>query len=274
MMAVAAGAVSPSLRAEVLFQMNFEPVPGRSLMFGSGTSDAVGDFSRLNQTPLLDEQLTDPNTGLTYYHMVLGSPASGFAQEVYIQTSFSFGSFQNGPSSASRGTGGPGGNGTDPLGVTTGVVSGDGSGNPNRVIMREVMTSSDMSSEFLKADFATKPKISQDITDTDMSAHLMLDMSNSTYGVSSVPGTFINTVNISDGGIPLAFGAFDNATDAQDSNVTAGRYTYTPGSKTGGADGTYTYADGGSATTGDGVIWENFWDPAQPNPWIVGTNRP
>lgn len=272
--AAAAVACSSTASAEALFQMNFEPVPGGSLMFGSGTADTVGDFGHLNQTPLLDEQVTDPNTGITYYHMVLGSMASGFAQEIYIQASFDYGGFQGGPSSASLGTGAPGGNGSDPLDLTSGIVTGEGSGNPNRVIMRQVMTGTDMSSEFLKTNFATKPKITQDISATDMSAHVAIDMSNSTYGTSAVPGSFVNTVSISDGGTPLAFGTFDYSTDAQNSNVTAGKYTYAVGATTGGAGGTYNYADGGSANTGTGVIWENFWDPAQPNPWIVSTNRP
>jgi hypothetical protein len=78
----AVDAVTSPADAEALFQMNFEPVPGGALMFGSGTVDTVGDFGKPDQTPLLDEQLTDPNTGLTYYHMVLGTPASGFAQEI------------------------------------------------------------------------------------------------------------------------------------------------------------------------------------------------
>jgi hypothetical protein len=124
--------------------------------------------------------------------------------------------------------------------------------------MRQVMTDATMSSEFLKSDFSTKPKITQDVTSTDMAAHLVLDMSNSTYGVSTVPGTFTNTVSITDAGVPLAFGSFDYATDAQDTTVTAGRYTYVSGPTTGGAGGTYTYAGGGSASTGTGVIWENF----------------
>lgn len=267
----------PYADAQNPFDFNFLSVSGGTPFFGiSGTTETLGDGPVTSQTPFLYETVTDPNTSITYYHMVLGSTASGFAQEVYIENNSSFGIFQGGPSSASPGDGGGtglAGNRTDPLGVIDGVVTGDGSGNPTKVIMRQVMDDPFITSEFLKDNFTNKPKITQDIASADMTSHVLLDMSNSDYGTSNAPGAFVNTVSATTGGTPFA-GSFNMASDAQKATVTAGEYSYAPGAGGGDSGGTYNYADGDSTGVESSVVWEVFWDPAEPNPWVDATNHP
>ncbi len=275
--------------AQNFFALDFQPNPSGNTFFGiAGTTDIVGNNRRAGQSPLLYQIVTDPNTNLSYYHMVLGARGSGFAQDVYIQAGSSFGSFQGGPSSASLGGQG---NQSDPLNVT-GATGREASGNPNRVVMRQTMSATDVSSEFLKDSFSNKPKITQDVTSAEMTAHVMLDMSNSDYSTMNVPGSFINTLTLTDGGTPFAPGSFDNATDGQNTHVTAGEYTYTPQAQTscethgtrkicnttqivGGAGGTYTYSEGAANLDANSTVdWTRFWDPSRSNPWISAANRP
>ena len=278
-------------QAQGSFALDFSFAPQGSLFFGiTGTTSVRGVSSIQNQTPFMYETVTDPATNLTYYHMVLGEPSDGFAQDVYIQSSNSFGSFQGGPSSASLASIN---NFLDPLNVDPTTASGVASGNPKRVMMRQVMSGTDISSEFLKAT-ANKPKITQDVTSTDMTAHVVIDMSNSDYSTMNVPGIFTNTLDITNAGVPGNAGSFNAATDSQHAYVTAGRYTYTPQTTTscntygtstvcnnrevrGGAGGTYAYYDGSAnydGTANSTVKWTDFWDPTEANPWVNTTNRP
>jgi hypothetical protein len=254
--------------AENLFDLNFQSVTdgSQSGFFNiSGTCEVVGNSSNCGNTPFIDEIVTDPNTSLSYYHLVLGSVGSGFAQEVYIERNSGWGVCQGGPISAS-GSGCGFSNTADPLDVLNTLSSGIGTGNPTRVIMRQVMTDTSIATDFTKATFTNKPVISQDLASTDMTSHLVIDMSNSNYATANVPGTITYTVSLTQGGM------FEFAADVQNSNVTAGLYTYTAGSGSGGSSGAYTYADGTANTTT--VKWEDFWDPALSNPWIDSTNRP
>jgi hypothetical protein len=248
------------------------------------------------QTPFIYERVLD-SSNVPYYHMVIGDPNSDFAQEVYIQVggpniagqSIVIGGI--GPQgSASSGTPQALGNGQDPLGpVDFSTVSGErytgnSSGNPTRVQMQQVNTDGDLSVEFTKDKFAEKPSITNNISSTDFSATFKVDSTGNGYSAST-PSTVTNKVEITDPTTQQQVGNFDMTADAQgshitvsgrdtddqDSNVTAGRYTYTPGAGNMGSRGTYTYSEGSANLNPD---WSSYFDDREANPWAYPANRP
>lgn len=244
--------------------------------FSGTTSEHTAGGNVTGQTPFIYERSFDGASA--YYHMILGDPNSGFAQEVYIQVGS--GTFQGfngiGPGgSASSGTGTPAGNNNDPLGVvTTDTVTGNSSGNPQRVQMQQVLSDGELSATFLKNAYLSKPTITNEIDSTDVTATVVIDASGIPYTSSATPATVTNTVEVHDPNIPAAAAQFDMATDAQNSHVTAGQYTYTPGSGIGtnlGSRGTYTYIEGSANVTPD---WSSYFDDREANPWAYSTNRP
>ena len=286
-----------SVRAE--FTFNFEPSPSSTF---PGACNTPGFTDGLCPTAGAAEE-TDPDTtpfaqstvsvdGASYWHQVIGDPDSGFAMEVYIQVAGQFISYSGGRNSNfpfvlyREDLDVQSGNGWDPLGLDpsqNATDTGNATGNPTRVTMRQVLggtwdSSTDTWScgtaefcmEFSKLMLDNKPKITQNINEVSagVSMRFELDMGNSTYADDSTTGTVINTVIFSDG-----IGDFDMATDVQKSNVTGGRYTYTPGAgwiDTGASsgyqiwdydEGTYSYSSGGFDYLGQD--WGGYFDPAQ-----------
>lgn len=267
------------------------------------------DSTLCDQTPFLYEKVTV--SGTDYLHMVIGDPTAaengnGFAQEVYIQTGTSLhyegaalatagfipgtaGGGLSAYSSSSLGTCGastgnpatcvPGAttldNGKAPLNADS-TLTGNGSGNPTHVQMRQLLTESGVTIDFVKDKFAEKPSITNSIQTSDFSSVFSMDSTGNTYS-STTPSTVTNTVDILDPSIPADSAHFDTATGAQQSTVTAGAYTYTanptyPNSTIyGGAGGTYSYVDGGAAPAPD---WKSFFDANQTNPWSFQQDRP
>ncbi len=256
------------------FSLNFQPVGPNAKM---STSIIHGVDVTLGQTPYLmegtlqlPELVTDPETGDLYYHMIVGSEADGFIQETFIQAGF--GSFPGGPGSAVGGDGdASGGNGLDPLDRDPGIDTANAEANPRRVLIRQLITDSEISMEYLKDSYDKKARITQTITATDFNSDFSLDMRNSTYDDMSTAGEITNTMNIPSLGVD-GLGTFDMATDTQDSTVTGGRYTYTDGTGPGGSDGTYEYFDGGYDHANQ--EWDLYFDPNQDNPWAYQDNRP
>lgn len=156
-----------------------------------------------------------------------------------------------------------GGNGCDPLaqisynsGVNTithdNTWTGTGTGNPTRMVMRQINETTDahgtFKQEFLKDSESNKPRITQTLTladaaEGDLSLEFKADMRGIGYSDMSSPlavsGTyassnvFVNNQTLSGGSGATATPGdldFNMAADQQSSNVTAGRYTYTPGS--------------------------------------------
>lgn len=218
--------------------------------------------------------------GEQYYHLIVGQPADGFAQEVYIKTLTSL-SFQGGDSSDSAGKNcfvndsfnclGAPNNASTPLSSNS-TVSGNGSGNPNRVVMRQIMRDSagEFSQEFLKANLTTKPIISQDHKTAEVTAKFVLNMSAIDYNTIDQAGVLTNTVQVLDPTIPAGSGNYSYATHAQsypgpganiNSTVTGGKYIFTP---IGGGlpGGVYTYDEGSNYPVAE-VNWGSFRDPAQ-----------
>ncbi len=200
------------------------------------------------------QELINDN-GTNYYHVILGDPAQDdFALEFYMRIG-------DGCWWCGGGMGGMGGGlGPAPYSSSYGDVSdrlasawlplagvdlvGNGTGNPNRVYIRQINNDAQMTQEFLKDTEANKPRITQVIKDGTFTSTFDLDMRNGGHGAYSDPASFINDTTIE--GVPM--GSFD-AANTPGAYINAGRYIYTAdnpaGTPHGGAYGTYTYEDGG-----------------------------
>ncbi len=217
------------------------------------------------------QELINDN-GTLYYHVILGDEDS-FGQEFYIRTSGCCWW-------ESRGMGGGGmGRGNAPYSSSDGDVedrlanawlplgpassTGNGTGNPARIYMRQITKDSQMDQEFVKSSEFSKPRIRQDIASGELTSNFLLDMSNGSYNTYTNPTRIINKTSISGTGIGSGSGTFDATPDADAPNalMTAGRFNYTEGSGFGGSSGTYTYESG----TYDiyAIDWISYCDPNQ-----------
>jgi hypothetical protein len=254
-----------------------------TLNFAGGVAVDVGNVGPNQAAP---ESVIDPSNGLRYWHYIVGDPATGFAQEVYIQATGSS-CPQSTICSASGGSVG--------FGSVNVMNSGPGTGNPNDILIREVMggtwnaTTSTWTcdtsycDEFVKGAYADKPKMTQGINDPDFTSNFVLDMSNIaisnnstaitlTDGSTAPTGSSLTNVQtVLDPNSSSTF-AFDMAHDAQLTNVNGGKYTYTTGSGVLGANGHYVYVDGSfDPTTLD---YSPFLDPTVNNPWSFPAGKP
>lgn len=151
--------------------------------------------------------------------------------------------------------------------------TGTGSGNPNRVIMRQILTDNVQTDMlFLKDRFDYKPLISQTTQDADFTSYIELDMRNR---LNSDPNPIdpytemVHTTTLLNAGVPHDGGDYDFSKRAETTYFTAGGYTYTDGTNYGGSLGTYTYMDAGMGdefqpTNKD---YSSFCDPAQNTDW-------
>ncbi len=214
-------------------------------------------------SPFRQELVND--NGTEYYHVIVGDENSDFALEFYMRT---------GGCCWWGGGGGMMGGGSTPYSSSDGDTSdrfanayeplagpdtsGNGTGNPNRVYMRQITRDSQMDQEFLKAKEAMKPHIVQNISDGSTHLGFDVDMSNSDYTTFAAPAQFSNTMTLSraDG-----IGDFDMTTDAPQANITAAQFSYNEGSGHGGSAGDYSYAADGFDVYG--VDWSSYCDPSQ-----------
>ena len=227
----------------------------------SGTTSIHGQKTQFTgQTPFVYEKVDN------YFHLILGNPTSGFAQEVYISLSNS--TYQGFGTLGSRlsSSGGSLNNSADPLN------NGAASGNPKVVEMRQLVTDGDFTSDFVKDKFLEKPSITQTIDSSDFQSQDIIDGSGIGYGNATSTSTYTSTVRIIDLDIPLESASFDYGTDALQKILTAGHYTWTPGSGRGGSSGTYTYTD--DSFNVSNIKWEQFFDTTVTNPWVKNTNHP
>ncbi len=238
---------------------------GGSSMFFPGNCGVNGEYTGMcniglgnlvadpDTTPFFQGSITINN--VSYWHLIIGDPASGFAMENYIPIKSPFLSPSGGKPSDIFNWDTDletfSGNGWDPLGMDPSRdfdYTGNGSADPTKVVLRQVMggnwddTTNTWScdgaafcSEFLKEELGFKPKIVQIINDESgyMISDFELDMSNLTYSDDSTAGTLKNTLIITDPDMPSSYldaGDFDMSTDRQagHSTITGGRYTYTP----------------------------------------------
>jgi hypothetical protein len=191
------------------------------------------------------------------------------------------------------------GNGKDPSGTlqytdTNGVpaagyrVTGNGTMDPTRVVLRMVLSDAEMSLEVAKPVLSNKPLISQTTSDSTMAAKYVADMRGLSYNDLGVAAPVVNQLVIDDPNLPTkGVGNFDLSM-TQRSNISAGKFTFTPGQGwfdiTTGAPlsgwdfdnstfglGTYTYADGGFDVVN--VNWAKFFDYSQNASYCVRGNR-
>ena len=247
---------------------------------GSGGDREIA-FTNADTTPFAQEFVSV--AGVRYYHVIVGDGRTdAFAQEVYIRAGGQV--LADGVETSS--SGGRAitdvtrrdcaiglaitdacGNGLDPLRNAAAAFTGNGSGNPERVIMRQVVKDGALVDTFEKNSFTQKPKITQTLTDANLAAVFSMDMSNSDYkasttGDNAARGITTNTLTLINPGIPAAnAGNFDMATSpVQNSvkNVTGGLYTWAPGpdANFGNSSGTYTYSDGNVDL--NAMRWQDF----------------
>jgi len=220
------------------------------------------------------------NGGKTYYHVIIGDYLAGdtFLLEYYIEAVSGTSYRGSGPRNASAytNTGDMSCSNTNsdclynmsnPYGADSGL-GGTGTGNPRKVVMRQVLDDGITYSEFLKgagdansdglyddssAYFDSKPLISQKINEAGViSAEYSLDMRGKTYSDTTpvsenkkVNQTFIlDGLNAANQGDYDSTGATPTPTNMADSTgvvVDGGAYKYTDGTSFGGSYGDYTY---------------------------------
>jgi len=198
-----------------------------------------GGGSDPDTTPFLQELVTGDD-GFSYFHVIIGDPAhdpggGGFAQEVYIRAGGA--SWQGGQGSSSGGTNIFTGN-LSPLAAAS--VSGNGTGNPTHVIMRQIINDGDMTQEFIKDRLLYKPRISQTIDNAAL--HMIFDVDMRNLRLDDINSTVPVVNQLTLAGVNS--GGFDMALDAPDSHVTAGQYRWIPGSGPGQSGGSWEYLEG------------------------------
>ena len=187
--------------------------------------------------------------GVDYFHVVVGDPASGFAMESYTRAS-GLSSVKQIPNVGGSFSPDGGGNESAVTGVTGGItiaslqdasnlsnslgdyrVSGTGSNDPSKTVFRMVLTdvAGGMSLEVYKPFLGKKPRISQTIQDGGLTEVFVADMRDLSYSDSSTAAPIINNLVLVDPKLPAAGSADFEMALAQDTDVTAGRFTFTPG---------------------------------------------
>ncbi len=254
-----------------------------------------------------------------YWHMIIGEPDSGFVQETYIPILGLFHSYSGGREPVFFTLNGNleqwSGNGWDPLGATYDVYgpddssyTGNGTGDPTKVLIRQILgpgTLSDTGSrveswacaggafcqEFLKSEELFKPVITQFYNDGVLMMNFQLDMSAISYTDNTTAALFTNILEINDPDLPPpnTMGAsapapnrFDMSTDSQNSTVNAGKYTYTAGISwyddndgdlyRAYGEGTYEYESGTSGFQMD-IDWNALFDANQNAPGVHPGNE-
>ena len=239
-------------------ELNYQEQGGQLHMrcnFGDTEDFYCGEGARpgKNQTPFLYETIIGDD-GNSYIHMIIGDPDEAFAQEVYIM-----GSYSSDGAGTANGVTIPVINGSIDLTSFNPLSSlGQGSANPNKVLMRQDINDSDISMEFIKDNLLTKPKMTQIVTSEDMVSEFIVDMSAITYDDKSTPTAIINNLTFSDSDIPGDSGSFNMIENGDRVTVDAGLYTYTEGTGTLGSEGTYDYE--GSSFNMD-QPWEDYAIP-------------
>lgn len=272
----AIGNAMSSAHAE--FALDFKPVaPANNIttliQCPAGQCVRMNSLKDPDTTPFLIETARDPASGYYYYHVLIGDKSSDFALDYYISQAGGNDWWPNFPQNSSMGSynGGadakPQGFWTNPFYApldSNATLSGNGTGNPQRVIFRQLLqdSSGNFSQEVLKSSYLDKPKITQTVHDGEMSSNFTFDMSALGYtGASALTtgGTITNTLQVIDSKSGNSMTNFDIKTSSQNSYVDGGKYSYTPGTGKDGSFGAYTYAPGANFDVYN-VNWAGFYD--------------
>jgi len=232
------------------------------------------------------EELLDSSDGQRYFHVIVGDfNADEMALEYFIKANAGSDTWASGWSgsgnigaSHSLGQNGNGAAAIDKPYSPDSTLTGTGSANPNSIIMRQLVTDSTdpaFSMDFVKDRFLYKPKITHTNGGAGgFDATTVIDMSNSLYtDITPIDETadFDNVMVLTD---PLKFetaGDYSVDTMGDIREFRAGGYTYTPGSGTGGAGGTYSYIDptedANPAYDPLNADWVSFCDISQNVDW-------
>lgn len=284
--------------AETTFQLNFQrpPAPGPNdfwlpdalggiLSFDQGSCDAGTGCDGNDGTPFSQEIVTIGGT--EYWRNVVGDPASGFAFEYYTRRGQSvvlpFGLDSGGQERAVHGdvcqnvtqfsSGNKCGNAKDPLGITNpATFTGNGTGDPTKMVMRMILSMNGMNMEIFKPLTSNKPLIIQSIVSGALSSTFVADMRSISFSDKNTPIIIVNNQTINDPDFPVpGAGDFDMSM-AEKPYVTAGRFTFTPGTGWNSPEGwdavgssfdrgTYDYFDGGFDVYS--ADWAAYFDYAQ-----------
>ena len=233
-------------------------------------------------TAFYQRMLTD-SQGDLYFQVIVGDyNVDNFVVEYFIQADGAndgnwFDGGWSGDIARSASTGDPGDrlfNMTSPYDPDT-SKTGSGSGNPTRVIMRQIMSDAEINSEFLKDQFDRKPLITQTINDGNVDVTTRFDMRGSTYNdLAPINSTtdFVNSTTLLGSDKFGQEGDNNVAQDAQIVDLNAGGFTYTPGTGAndfGGSNGLYNYIDDGSGPDVQPANkdYTSFCDSAQNVDW-------
>jgi len=221
---------------------------------GSRDNDFDGLGSHIDGTPFYQRMFS--SGGETYYQVIVGDyQTDDFAMEYIIKADASTDGFwetdRDGDIARSASAGDSGDrlyNMTKPYDVdgTLSSSSGTGSGNPNRVLIHQLLSDSESEMVFLKDQFAYKPLISQRTFDSDFDSYIEMDMRNKHYlDMTPIdPSTeLVHTIELLNADVPFDGGNYDFADRPETAHITAGGFTYSAGTNYGESLGTYNYVD-------------------------------
>lgn len=240
---------------------------------GGGSFNLNGSHD--DGTAFLQEQLTF--SGQLYFHVIVGDHTTdSMAQEVFIKVTGSnpiFGGFggvrvSDSVANSSNQTFSM----TQPYSSDS-SNNGNGSGNPNSVIMRQIVNSGEISMEFLKDSFTQKPLITQTISNAEMVSTMTMDMRGKTYSDITPINTatsVVNTLVLTEASRQGTEGDYNIQADALTSYLSAGGFTYTPGSGYGGSGGVYTWSDPVDNFQPMNRNYQGYCNPAQNPVWGSG----
>lgn len=324
------------VHADPELKLNFEPGPNADFILGgfgvtgnpvvcstdtTNPDCLIGAEEDPNATFFLNERVSTAiggagvggvDVGSGYWHTVILDPANDFAMDVYTPVRRFFLSDSGGHEPVFMTLNGNlrqwSGNGWDPLeqvvktfGRDNVSFSGNGTGNPRAVIVRQILGTGrlvagtdkvrewvcDVGSfcqEFLKSEFDYKATITQELNDADISFYFKNDMSHLDYDSDGIAGNITITQELKGLGLPddvrnapgspVVPGSiyFNYATDKNVSTVNAGQYTFAAGLgwyDDGGDSfwaydpGSYTYAGSGESVLHRTQNWAGFYDPNQ-----------
>lgn len=275
-----------------LFELDFQRQQG----FGTwdyADENHVGNASRpirdnfsgpYDTSPMLNEW--GSINGEKYIHQVIGDPASGFAQEIYIkmaglrdQGAIEFaiadagakvgaGSNECGNTWFFTGEGQCSGNNADPLRVNDPDFTGNGTGNPTSVEMRMVLggtwdnnsktwsCNTDGCSEFFKDELNKKPTITQRQLSADLTSEFIIDMGGLDYSSMGSGVEIASAVDITNTLSLTAATAFGTEGDFSMSSPSgSGTVTIVAGSSS--VDSTSPLVTGGRYTFTPGTGWNS-----------------